>query len=235
MQFEAVKDEVERRRGETVNNAVRRLKEAILLGRLVPGQRLVVKDLTDEYSVSRSTVREAFRLLSGDGLVELVPNRGAIVCRLTRKQIADLFQIRVYLEGLAARLAAENINRKGHRESFLKVWGTMRAIDASHSWHLFIQQNRIYHLTIVSLGENERLSELIDNLQLPVVMFQVGQAMRPDHVERSQRDHVRVAEAILNGDPDAAERAMRAHVEGSADWISGLPDSAFKPTRGDGG
>ena len=72
-------------------------------------------------------------------------------------------------------------------------------------WNVFIDNNRLYHRTIVEVGGNAQLSALIVNLQLPVVMIQVGRAMRPEHAELSHRDHVAIADAVLAGDAGAAE------------------------------
>lgn len=215
------------RRGQTVDDIVDRLREAVLAGRIVAGQRLIANDLTEQLGVGRGSVREALQRLAADGLVDIVPNRGAIVRRLTREQVRELFQIRVNLEGLGARLAAEHIHESDHRQRFLAVWDEVRPDGAQRSWALFMRQNRLYHHTIVSLGGNGQLSRLIDNLQLPIVMFQVGQAMQPENSERSYRDHITIADAILSGDPDAAETAMQNHLRGSAEWILQLPNSAF--------
>lgn len=219
------------RRGETVDYVVQRLREGIVSGRFAPGQRLIARDLIDEIGIGRSSVREAFRRLAADGLVDLVPNRGAIVRRLSRKQVKDLFRIRESLEGLAARLAAEQIDQGLNRRVFLDVWEQVRPRGETLPWNVFIDRNRRYHLTIVSIGGNEQLSALIDNLQLPIVMLQVGRVMLPEHAEQSHRDHVAIAQAILAGDAVAAEEAMRAHVRGSAAWILTLPPSTFRPER----
>jgi DNA-binding GntR family transcriptional regulator len=215
------------RRGQTVDDIIGRLRGAILAGRIVPGQRLIANDLTEQLGVGRGSIREAFQRLAADGLLDIIPNRGAVVRRLSRDHVRELFQIRVNLEGLGARLAAEQIDRSDHRQQFLSVWDEVKPDGSERSWALFMQQNRIYHRTIVSIGENKQLTELIDNLQLPIVMFQVGQAMRPENSERSHRDHVLIADAILSGDPDAAENAMRKHLQGTAEWILQLPNSAF--------
>jgi DNA-binding GntR family transcriptional regulator len=219
--------DMHQRRGQTVDDIIGRLREAILAGRIVPGQRLIANDLTEQLGVGRGSIREAFQRLAADGLVDIIPNRGAIVRRLSRDQVRELFQIRVNLEGLGARLAAERIDLSDHRKQFLSVWNEVKPDGSERSWALFMHQNRIYHRTIVSIGENKQLTELIDNLQLPIVMFQVGQAMRPENSKRSHRDHIIIAEAILSGDADAAERAMRDHLQGTAEWILQLPNSAF--------
>ena len=92
--------------GATVAFIVERLREDILAGRLPPGSRLIECDLTARFAVSRGPVREALRRLSADGLIEHWPHRGAVVRRLSAREIGELFQIRVEMEALAARLAA---------------------------------------------------------------------------------------------------------------------------------
>lgn len=109
------------------------------------------------------------------------------------------------------------------------MWEQVRPPGHSQPWNVFIENNRLYHQTIVTIGANRQLMDLIDTLQLPVMMIQVGRAMQPEHAERSHKDHVRIAEAILAANPDAAESAMRQHLRGSADWVLKLPDVAFKP------
>ncbi len=117
---------LEGRHGQAVDYTVRRLRDAIFAGHLVPGQRLVAGDLTAEVGVSRGTILQAFQRLSADGLLEIVPNRGAIVRRLSRDQVRDLFQIRENLEGLAAQLAAENIGQGNNRAVFSEAWKSVQ-------------------------------------------------------------------------------------------------------------
>src|ERR1700752_1073167 len=92
--------------GATVAFIVERLREDIWAGRLEPGSRLVESDLTARLAVSRGPVREGLRRLSADGLIEHRPHRGAVVRRLTNREIRELFLIRIEMEALAARLAA---------------------------------------------------------------------------------------------------------------------------------
>src|SRR5271170_5056736 len=93
--------------GATVAHIVERLRGDILARRLSPGARLVESNLTERFAVSRGPVREALRRLAAEGLIEHVPHRGALVRRLSAREIEELFQIRLELESLAARLAAE--------------------------------------------------------------------------------------------------------------------------------
>lgn len=219
--------EFTQRRGQTVDDIVERLRDAILAGRVVPGQRLVANDLMEQLGVSRGSIREALQRLAADGLIDITPNRGAMVRRLSREQVRELFQIRINLEGLGARLAAEQITKADHRKQFLAVWNEVKPDGSERAWPLFMRQNRLYHQTIVGIGGNRQLSQLIDNLQLPIVMFQVGQSMQPVNLAQSHQDHVHIAEAILAGDAVAAQLAMENHLRRSADWILQLSDAAF--------
>jgi DNA-binding GntR family transcriptional regulator len=219
---------LEGRHGQAVDYTVQRLRNAIFAGQLVPGQRLVAADLTTEVGVSRGTILQAFQRLSADGLLEIIPNRGAIIRRLSRDQVRNLFQIRENLEGLAAKLAAENIAQGNNRAFFTKTWKSVRPTAAPLESQIFMQHNRVFHRSIVRISGNDKLSDLIDTLHLPVMMFQVGQVMQPENLKSSQEDHVRVAEAILEGNSRKAEREMRAHLRRSAEWVLQLPSIAFK-------
>lgn len=224
-------DRIAQKRGGTVDYVVRRLLQAIKQGRFVPGQRLIARELTEEIGISRASVREAFRRMAADGMVELVPNRGAVVRRLSRAQVRELFEIRSALEGLAARLAAQHIDEGEHTAIFSKVWEQVRPRSEELPWPVFIEHNGLFHHGIVAVSGNAQLAELIDKLQLTIVMLQVGRVMGKVNIARSQQDHVAVAEAILAGDPDGADCAMRAHLQGVSEWVLNLPDSAFKPAK----
>ena len=132
---------------------------------------------------------------------------------------------------MAAGLAASQIDAGNNRRIFNEVWERVKPTGEVMPWPVFIDNNRLYHRTIVDIGGNTQLSELIGHLQLPVVMVQVGRAMQPDHAARSHLDHVVIAKAVLAGDAPAAEAAMRKHIRGSHDWIQTLPDSAFRSER----
>src|SRR5690242_13281051 len=89
------------------HDAYEALREAILLGRLRPGERVVEAEIARQMGFSRGPIREAVRQLGQDGLVEYQPRRGVIVTKLTSERVFDAYTVRAHLEGLAARLAAE--------------------------------------------------------------------------------------------------------------------------------
>ena len=219
----------EKKRGSSVDFLCEHLQNGIFVGRFAPGQRLIERDLIEEFGLSRGPVREAFHRLSADGLVDLIPHRGAIVRRLLRQEVQDLFQIRESLEGLAAGLAAKNINQGQNRKLFTKVWKQACLSKKTMQWNLFMENNQLFHKTIVEISNNNQLYELVEKLRLVVVMFQVGKSMHFDQMIKSNEDHKEIAEAILDGDEIKAQRAMSNHVRNSHRWIDTLPESVFKP------
>jgi DNA-binding GntR family transcriptional regulator len=199
------------RHGEAVDVVFETIREGIISGRFAPGQRLVLRDLIEEFGYSRSTFREAFRRLAAERLVSLVPNRGVAVQRLTPQEMADLFEIRELLEGQAARRAAERIGEADHRRRFLAMWEKVRRSDPGER-AAFIEHNQLFHGTIVELAGNTRLPEMLNRLQIPILMFQWRTIMTRQETELSQAEHETIAKAILDGRPDQAESAMRKHV-----------------------
>lgn len=223
-----VSDKPKLRRGESVEQVVARIREGIVTGRFAQGQRLIARDLTEDLGFSRGTLREAFGHLASEGLLELVPNRGAAVRRLSRKEVLELFQIRELLEGLSARLAALAVANKRQRALVQSVRRRIR-LDAPH--REFHDQNLLVHGTLLEIGGNEQLAQLMAKMNVPFMMSQVRHAMGREQIARSQREHVDILRAVLDGDPDAAESAMRRHLRHTADWMQGLPDAAFGPER----
>jgi DNA-binding GntR family transcriptional regulator len=217
------------RHGEAVGCVFDTIREGIISGRFAPGQRLVMRDLVEEFGYSRSTFREAFRRLAAERLVSLVPNRGVAVQRLTPREMADLFEIRELLEGQAARRAAERIDEGDHRKRFMAMWDKVRRGDPAERT-AFIEDNQLFHGTIVELAGNTRLPEMLDRLQIPILMFQWRTIMTRQETELSQAEHETIAKAILEGRPDQAEAAMRKHVRRAKrrtfDTLAGSRESA---------
>lgn len=205
------------RSGDMVERIAATLKEQILEGTLAPGQRLISRDLIEELGVSRGPLREAFRRLAADRLVQIIPNRGALVRRLSHDEIINLFQIREALEGQAARLAAERIDEGDNRLMFQEIVDQGALHKARQEIHPFIVHNREFHQAIVKLSGNPELGELIDRYQLAVFMSLMRQVVGADQlILDSISQHEAIAAAILKGDPEAAYTAMQKHLWHSA-------------------
>jgi DNA-binding GntR family transcriptional regulator len=200
--------------GATVPFIVARLRDDILARRVSPGARLVECELTARFSVSRGPVREALRRLSAEGLIEHLPHRGALVRRLTLREIRELFEIRVEMEALAARLAAAQLSRE-RRQRFAASIEPIYA-DAPRDPSEYLKENAAFHDAVMALADNLQLRDLAIRLQLPLIMAQVGDVLTPEVLEASVREHRAIAKAILAGDPEAASARMREHLERAA-------------------
>jgi DNA-binding GntR family transcriptional regulator len=200
--------------GATVAFIVERLREDIWAGRLEPGSRLIETDLTVRFAVSRGPVREALRRLSADGLIEHRPHRGAVVRRLTEREIRELFLIRIEMEALAARLAAaaETPQRRAHFVASIEAVYS----DAPRNPCDYLKENAAFHDAVMALADNLELRNLAVRLQLPLIMAQVGDVLTPPVLEASVREHRAIAKAILERDPAAASTRMREHLERAA-------------------
>jgi len=217
----------EPRSGETVERVVAELKAGILEGRFAPGQRLISRDIVEQLGVSRGSLREAFQRLEADGLVDLVPNRGAVVRTLSPAEVHHVFQIREALEGYAAQLAARRIDEGENRAGLQAVLERGRVHRERPLFQGFIADNRAFHQEIVRIGGNPPLSELIDKYQLPVFMIQLRRIISVEEmIGNSLDEHEDIAAAILAGDPVAAYDAMKRHLWHSADQILAMSSMA---------
>ena len=188
------------------------LKKRIIEVDLQPGQRLVERDLADELEVSRIPLREALRLLAAEGLVVLVPHRGALVSPFTPADVRDLFDVRENLEVLAARLAAERADAEGlarltrclESARSATEWGDKAEIAAA---------NARFHAEIVTLSDNALLETMMRPLNARMEWLFRLTADRDPHQQCAE--HTELYEAIAAADPArTAEFALRHVVSG---------------------
>lgn len=196
-------------------------------GRYAPGQRLTEAALTSELGVSRGPVREALRRLAAEGFLELHPHRGATVRRVDRGFFAEVFAVREVLEGLAASLAARRINEPGHRELVLSAINDITAeLKGEHEVN-YLEDNIAFHQLVVDPAGNSELARLVAQLQYPAFRDAYFDTITQDVREEAWRGHLKVLEAILEGDPARAEQAMREHIVWSGQVFQSLPESVY--------
>lgn len=219
------------RSGTAVTQIVEFLKADIFNGALAPGQRLISRDLVERFNISRGPLREAFRQLAAERLVDLVPNRGAIVRRLSTSDVKNIYEIREALEGYVAGKAAANIDQGSNRADFAAIYERGRRHHTDPVFSQFIVDNRDFHQKLVVLCGNEELGALIDQYQLPMLVVQLRQLIGTDQViQNSMVEHDQIAEAVLAGNAADAQRAMVAHLRHSCQLILGLPSLNESPS-----
>ncbi len=205
-------------RQTAVESVIEAIIEGVKDGRYAPGQRLVEADLTAELGISRGPLREAMGRLAAEGVLELEPYRGAVVRRLGREDVRDLFNIRELLEGEAARLAALRIDEDDNRARLEREIGIIDEFRGRSDTMAYMDENERFHELVVELSGSRLLARLIPQLQVHAfrLLFRrmiVEDSAMPNSIE----DHAAVAAAILAGNAKAAERAMRVHVKRSGE------------------
>ena len=188
------------------------LREAILSGTLKPGDRLMEVQLAEEMGVSRTPVREAIRKLELEGLVVMVPRKGAYVSGLSLKDAADLFEIRQSLEGLAASLAAERITDeeiKMLEDSFKQL------VEATKSQVVedIMKKDADFHQVLFNATRNDRLTQIISNLKEQIDRFRLKSFSNPSRMKSILKEHKNILDAIKDRDTDRAEKLAKQHIE----------------------
>jgi DNA-binding GntR family transcriptional regulator len=214
-------------RGGVVEFVVEETRQAINSGRLALGQRLVEADLTRQLGVSRSSVREALRRLSAEGLIDIVPHRGAAVRRFTRKEVADRYQIRIPIEALAAEFAARRIREGDNEARFLKAMRLLPEEEALGPVEGYRVANLRFHRIIASLSGNPQLATFIEQLWVPSANTSARDALGLTRWTESIREHERIGEAILRGDTAEAATAMRDHLCRGCERFLSAPEGVF--------
>jgi DNA-binding GntR family transcriptional regulator len=204
------------------------LKKGIKEGHYVPGQRLVEVDLIETFDIGRSTVRELLRRLAGDQLIDYAPHRSAVVRSLSRAEVADMYMLREYLEGLAARLATKNIDLPGNREKLIAITKDFKNPTRVSNAPDYLEHNERFHSLIIELSGSNVMRDLCERLIVPTFRYQFARHAGLDTTVSALKEHEEIVEAILEGHEDKGERKMREHVKNAANMIQELPNNAFR-------
>jgi len=203
------------------------IRARIMSGEIAIGAQLRQAELASELGVSRTPVREALRQLQSGGLIEVVPNRGAVVRVPVPWEVREAYQVRAQLEGFACELAVRQITND--------QLDTLRATNRTMREATFnpdgvpvegepptTSANDVFHTTIHLASGNQRLARTINEINetFPRNVSALVLADDQRHREENVREHERIVEAIAAGDATAARREMVAHVEGAGEQLA---------------
>ena len=188
------------------------LQDAILMGRFKKGEALTELALSEKLGVSRTPVRGALSRLSEEGLVELIPNRGAVVIGITREDLVDIYRISMRQEGLASAMAAEKITNQEKKELIetaeLSEFYIMKH-DGEHIKELDTQ----FHQTIYKACGSRILEKVLTDLHRNIKAYRKVSLTSPGRAEKSAEEHREILNAIIRGDSGEADRLTSLHVE----------------------
>ena len=204
------------------------LRDAIITQVLKPGERLMEIQLADEMGVSRTPVREAIRKLELEGLVVMVPRKGAYVAGVSMKDIHEVYEVRAALEMLAVTLAAERITdeeldaleRQVLRESEAEENSDENALDN------IIYIDSTFHDIIYQAAHNQRLVQFVNILQEQLQLFRAASLSRPGRSKTALDEHKQIVEALAERNGELASRLAKEHIENAENaMISGMEES----------
>ena len=188
------------------------LEEEILTGIYKRGDALTELALSDRLGVSRTPVRAALQRLREEGLVEIYPNRGAVVVGVTVDDLIDTYKIRMRLEGLASAMAAGRLDQKAREALVESVELSEYYMTKGDTEHLKDLDTDFHH-TIYEASGNRMLSKILTELHRNIKTYRKLSLTVPGRLERTVKEHREILDAILAGDAERAEKLTYLHIE----------------------
>lgn len=181
------------------------------------GQRLIESDLTERLGVSRSTVREALKILASNGVVEIIPYRGAVIRGLTLTDAENLLAVLEVLTGLAARQAAQKIGKGTNRSIFAAAAKPLIEPRPSNELNRILDERARFYQTMFDIADNGELSRAMPNWRAHLFRTQVYSVLSKTDLTAMVREYRSIVEAILAGDGTRAEFCTRRHLQKSGE------------------
>jgi DNA-binding GntR family transcriptional regulator len=187
------------------------LKEMIIFKEIPPGEKLDEDSLANQLGVSRTPIRESLYRLENEGIVKIIPRRGAFIVKHSKESINEILSVREVLEGLSAREAANHIT-----DAALEVLESLSEKFSESNVRLlskeYLQVDVKFHKTIIEASKNEWLISLMNILNDHIQMLRLRTVTFQGRPEQSLSEHRRILEALKARDPLLAESLMREHI-----------------------
>lgn len=194
------------------------LREAILRGDLVAGERLMELQLAAKLGVSRTPIREAIRMLEQEGLAITIPRKGAIVAGMTEKDMQDVLEIREALEELSVQVACDKITD----EEIEKLQKNMKNFEhslKSGDLKKMAQADVEFHDVIYQATDNPKLINMLNNLREQMYRYRVEYLKNPENHEQLLKEHEAIYKGIVEKDKQAVTNMIRRHISNQVDVV----------------
>src|SRR5210317_1067533 len=210
---------------EIANN----LREMIMSGELMEGDKIKESELCDMMGISKTPLREALRVLSVEGLIRLVPNRGAFVTKPEFDEIAEMFDVMSLLEGFCAHRACQKMTTRNfaHLE---KLHAKLEENFQRHDQEEYIRINNQYHSFIQELAGNRTLNQIVDGLRKKILLYRFQSLNLPTRFAASIREHRDLLDAFRQHDCSRAEALMREHLKNQTMALQNLVEQSQAAT-----
>lgn len=188
------------------------MRKAIIEGVLKPGERLMEIQLADQLGVSRTPVREAIRMLELEGLVVMLPRKGAYVANISKKDLLDILEVRVGLEGLAAYCAAERMTEDDIKRLEIISKDIEDAVYKNDVDTMLVKDEEFHTLIFQATG-NKRLMNMMINIWETVYRFRLMYMSDYSSAVNIVDEHKKIIEAFKKGRANLAEKLAKEHIE----------------------
>ncbi len=195
------------------------LRERIVEGYYPQGVKLVEQDLAQEFGTSRPMLREILGDLENLGLVEKFPNRGTTVRRIDSRSLLEIMEIREVLEGLAARLAAQNSKPQDWQNLAKEFGEPFEQIVKNLEFERYLNLIGTFRDRMVVAASSEELSKLIISMYAKIQIVQRRIVILPGRIEQAIHEHRAVLKAIMEGNPEKAEKMKRLNMKNAREWL----------------
>ncbi|SHF07360.1 GntR family transcriptional regulator [Alkalibacter saccharofermentans] len=199
------------------------MREAIINGDFKPGQRLMEVQLAEQMGVSRTPVREAIRKLELEGLVVMVPRKGAYVAGLSSEDVKEVLEIRAVLEGLAASLAAKNASA-ADIEQLQEIVEKFKVAAEEKDVVRLINFDSDFHDVMYRASKNKKLIQLISALREQVQRFRVAYFTKIRSTQTLIEEHNDLVSSIVNNEPDRARAIAEKHISTTEKLITSIEE-----------
>lgn len=188
-----------------------RLRQMILEGQLDPGEKINEKRLTEQFGVSRTPLREALKVLASEGLLSLIPHRGAVITRQSEAELDEVFRVLAALEGLAGELAAEQAEDRTLQE-IVHLTNDLRRSFEQADRPTYFRINQAIHNAILAATGNDTLMRSHELLAFRVQRARYQANLTPDRWRAAVEEHEAIAEALLARNAERCSKLMRDHL-----------------------
>lgn len=195
------------------------LRERIAKQEIPPSAKLGESELAEEFSVPRNIIREAFSGLEQRGLIERIPNRGAIVVRLDLSQVFEIYDAREVLEGLCARLATQNVSPDSWQDLVDLFNGKMKQYIENHDYESFLAGYGLFRRRMLLAANNPVLTNMLDMVYEKTQAIIRRILILPGRAAIGLKEHQAVLEAMRSGNAELAEQLRKQNIRSAKDTL----------------
>ena len=201
------------------------LRDMIMTGKLKEGDKVNEGKLCETMGISKTPLREALRVLSVEGLIRLIPDRGAFVTKPEFEEITEMFDVMSLLEGFCASEACQKMTSNNFAR-LEKLHAKLEENFERHDQEEYIRINNQYHSLVQEIAGNRTLNQIVDGLRKKILLYRFQSLNLPERFASSIREHRDLLEAFRQRNHPRAEALMREHLQNQSQALGTLVEQS---------